>query len=84
MRDVNSNILPRRQAVERRALAPVLAMVQPDAQTEPAFSERLCLVIKQYWRLRGVEVRAWVEYQRANGRGLHLQGRARGRVAIGV
>ncbi len=32
--------------------------------SEPMFSERLCMIIKQYWRIRGRKVNAWVEYQR--------------------
>lgn len=30
---------------------------------EPMLSERLCLTIKQFWRLRGHKVEAWVEQE---------------------
>jgi hypothetical protein len=78
MRGVKSNIMPRRQAVERKALAPIVGAVNgSDAQAEPWFSEGLCQAITAFWRARGVTVRAWVEYQRANNndpgaRSLHV------------
>jgi len=28
---------------------------------DPMFSERLCLTIKQYWKLRGIKIKAWIE-----------------------
>lgn len=34
---------------------------------EPAFSERICATIKQYWRIRGVTVKAWCERQMMDG-----------------
>lgn len=59
MRDINSGIWNRRQQLERAALAPVVGVVNGDASdAEPMFTARLCLVIKQYWRLRGVRVEA--------------------------
>lgn len=64
MRDTSPNIMLRRQNVERKALAPVVGMVNSDAQTEPAFSERLCKVIMAFWQAQGVIVKAWVEYRR--------------------
>lgn len=59
MRDTAPNIMLRRQNVERRALAPVVGVVNGDSSdAEPMFTQRLCTTIKQYWRLRGVKIEA--------------------------
>lgn len=63
MKDLNSGIWGRRQTLERvqleRAMGPMHGNDTP--HDEPAFSNRLCAVIVEYWRRRGHTIRAWVE-----------------------